>query len=70
MAGFNKKTGRRPPTQWPFPRDVTRKVTPSAYEPGDSADDARDKWETWLRVVAGLRQMTIPARSKGRRFDK
>jgi hypothetical protein len=66
MAGFNKKTGRRPPTQWPFPRAVTRKITPQAWDPNDTVDEARDKWEAWLRVVSNLRQMDIRARSKGR----
>ncbi len=65
MAGFSSKKGRRPPTQWPFPRGDTRKVTAPSYDPGDTVEDARAKWSAWLREVARLTQMTLPARSGG-----
>lgn len=70
MAGFNKKQGRRPPTQWPFPRAVTRKVTGPSYDQGDTVDDARAKWEEWRGSIARLRQMDLPARSSGRSQQK
>jgi hypothetical protein len=60
----SKKSGRKPPTQYPFPRDVTRPITGPALEAGDTPDDARKKWHEWLGVVARLRQMDLPARSK------
>ena len=59
------KGKRRPPTQWPFPRDITRRVTGPELEPGDTLEDCRRKWNEWLGVVSRLRQMDIPARSGG-----
>jgi hypothetical protein len=69
MAGAGKKSGRKPPTQWPFPRAETRKVTAPSYDPGDSFDDARRKWEEWRSSIARLRQMNIPARSGGKKLS-
>jgi hypothetical protein len=60
---------KQPPTQWPFPRDITRKITAPAYEDGDTADDARAKWYVWLDTINRLRQMDLPARPK-RKEDK
>ena len=53
----------------PFPRDRSRQITTPAWRPGDSPDDARAAWFTWLRIVANLRQFDIPPlpRSKGER---
>ena len=67
MAGTSKKSGRRPPTQWPFPRAVTRKVTGPALELDDTEETARKTWNAWLGEIARLRPMDIPARSAGRR---
>lgn len=70
MASFSKKGGRPPPTQWPFPRDITRPVTAPAWDPSDSVEVARQKWLAWLRVIARIEPMRIPARSGGHRHTK